>query len=378
MIRMQTCAILMDACRGLKARKMFWIVLGLSALMVLVFASLGIDETGMKFLKWTFSSSPNTNHMSPAEFYKSAFTGIGLSIWLGWIASVLALISTAGIFPSLVSSGSIDLVLSRPIGRLRLFLTQYAAGLLFVVLQASVFCAGSFLLIGIRGGEWELGLFLGIPLVVCLFSYLFSVCVFWGLVTRSTVAALLLTLLFWGFLYAVHTAETGLLFWQNEREERAARVQWEADSLQAQLAELEKQPPDERTDEAEQKLADMGTRISDLRKARSDALSVAGGLRTGQKIVYAIKSFLPKTEETIGLTQRVLVRFADLPDSEGGQNRGGQSPPGPIDPRDQRTAANTLVKEMRTRSVWWVLGTSLAFELVVLALSARIFCRRDY
>jgi hypothetical protein len=37
-----------------------------------------------------------------------------------------------------------------------------------------------------------------------------------------------------------------------------------------------------------------------------------------------------------------------------------------------------MLEELRSRSVWWVVGTSLAFEAIVLLIAAWIFCRRDY
>ncbi len=141
----QTLAIFYDAYRSLNARKMFWIVLGLSLLVVAAIACLSIDGNGLSILFWRMGAEPNTSKMSAGAFYKLIFTIGGIDVWLSWVASILALISTAGIFPELISSGSIDLVLSKPISRLRLFLTQYAAGLLFVTLQVGLFSLSSFL-----------------------------------------------------------------------------------------------------------------------------------------------------------------------------------------------------------------------------------------
>jgi hypothetical protein len=45
--------------------------------------------------------------------------------------------------------------------------------------------------------------------------------------------------------------------------------------------------------------------------------------------------------------------------------------------RDPEVLGN-VVDEVDARSVRWVLGTSLAFEAVVLGLGAWVFCRRDY
>jgi hypothetical protein len=36
------------------------------------------------------------------------------------------------------------------------------------------------------------------------------------------------------------------------------------------------------------------------------------------------------------------------------------------------------VEELRSRSLWYVIGTSLLFELVLLSVAAWIFCRRDF
>src|SRR5258705_12779130 len=98
----------------------------------------------------------------------------------GW-ALIRPRFPPASIFPDFTAGGSVDLYLSRPISRLRLFLTKYATGLLFVALQVAVFASACFLVIGIRGGAWEPRIFLSIPLVVLVFSLLFCICVLLGL-----------------------------------------------------------------------------------------------------------------------------------------------------------------------------------------------------
>ena len=70
-------------------------------------------------------------------------------------------------------------------------------GLLFVTAQVTIFALCSFLVLGFRGKLWAPSVFIAIPVVVLVFSYLFSICVLIGVITRSTIAALLLTLLVW-------------------------------------------------------------------------------------------------------------------------------------------------------------------------------------
>jgi hypothetical protein len=33
---------------------------------------------------------------------------------------------------------------------------------------------------------------------------------------------------------------------------------------------------------------------------------------------------------------------------------------------------------LNSRPLWWILGTSFAFEFVILGISCWIFCRRDF
>ena len=98
------------------------------------------------------------------------------------------------LFPDLITGGTIDLYLSKPLSRLRLFIIKYLTGLLFVALQGrGVFRVGSFRGVRrcVRAHEWKPSLFLAIPIVVCMFSYLFGFCVLLGVWSRSTIAAIL-------------------------------------------------------------------------------------------------------------------------------------------------------------------------------------------
>ena len=347
----QTGAVFIEAYRNLNSKKLFWISLVLSATVVGVFAALGINEDGVKVAFWQLDTplGLSSDVISPPQFYKGLFVYFGIGFWLSWIATILALVSTAGVFVDLVTSGSIDLVVSKPIGRLRLFLTQYAAALLFVTLQVTLFTTAGFLLIGIRGEAWEPGLFLAIPVVVCFFSYLYSFCVLLGITTRSTVAALLLTLLFWFGVYLFSTAEQTLLMFDT-MDKQGVTLNDMNDQSQGRESKSDDSPDDERADDAETPKDENSRWLS-----------------RAHDIVYGIKTVLPKTDETIGLLERWLMDVANL------QER----------PDDNRTekAKNVqkeLVETIHGRSIAWIVGTSLGFELVILSLAAWIFCRRDY
>ena len=66
----------------------------------------------------------------------------------------------------------------------------------------------TFLVIGIRWHFWLFGYLWLIPLVVVLFSYVFSLSALFGVLTGSTVTTLMLTMLVWiGFFWVPQTAQ---------------------------------------------------------------------------------------------------------------------------------------------------------------------------
>lgn len=360
MILTQTKALFLDAYRELNARKLFWITIALSAIVVTAFAFITINEEGVKlFGMQTRPPFLNTNYISQAELYQALFVGVAIPYWLAWPAVILALISTAGMIPDFVSGGSIDGFLSKPIGRTRLFLTKVATSLLFVALQVALFAFGWFLLVGIRTGEWSPKVFLAIPIVLAMYSYLYSVCVLIGLVTRSTITALLVTLLFWLALWAGNWSD---IYFLGQREGKALVVE----DLTQNLERARERQADQQVDELS----------ADLEEAQSEYRS-AKRLFTA---VTVVRTIVPKTSETTNLLERYLIDIEKEEELQAAQrqspNQGEEIPPWLMmaDPR----VAERIGEHRQERSVLWVLGSSLAFEGVILGFAALIFSRRDF
>lgn len=377
----QTFALFYDAYRELNSKRMFWISLGISGLVVLAFLAIGVTGDGNLSLLGFRTTLPLP--FTAAELYKIAFSTLGVGLWLTFIGAILAIVSTAGIFPDLITSGSVDLYLSKPISRLRLFLTKYATGLLFVTLQVGVFCAASFFVIGLRGGVWEPRLFLAIPLVVCFFSYLYCFCILIGMLTRSTIAAVLLTMLFWFMLWGLDQTETILLFVRTSGHDQSAsmerRIQQSRGSFKAYEERIAAttRPTTQETAEVERRRKALQDLVDEQTRDRSSFRN----MEVAHTIVYRVKSVLPKTRETNQLLIRAMMDPAELAKRDAGQQRrrrngGGRNGEGPAwtDPEVVQEAQ----EEMLRRPVSWVVGTSLLFESVIVAWAAWIFCRRDY
>jgi ABC-type transport system involved in multi-copper enzyme maturation permease subunit len=373
MIR-QTLALLLDAYRDLNSRRMFWIVLILSGFVAASFGALGLTPTGFEIFWWKFPSTFfNSNYISPGDFYKTIFLSYGISFWLTWLASILAIISTASLFPDFLATGAVDLYLSKPLSRLRLFFTKYLCGLLFVALQIICFCFAAFLVIGFRGNAWEPGIFLAVPIVVLFFSYLFCFCVLVGVWTRSTVAAVLLTLLFWFCVWGVHTTEVILLTAKIAQDDAAVRLDSQISYTEEALDRAQKVAatrPTTRNVKSEDSLE------SALEKQRSNRDAMGNSFAAAHRIFYDVKTVLPKTTETVALLQRKLINSANLQRvAQDQQDSSDQPQPdfngNPVD-------VKKVQAEINNRSVTWVVGTSVGFELVILTFASWLFCRRDY
>ena len=94
-------ALLIDAYRQLCAVKLFWLTLGLSAIVVVMFSSIGFNNQGVSLLfgVWEIESEQLRDGSPWARgLYIGIFSNFLVSIWLAWIATILALISTCSIF----------------------------------------------------------------------------------------------------------------------------------------------------------------------------------------------------------------------------------------------------------------------------------------
>tara|TARA_A100000171_G_C2123837_1_gene142335 strand:+ start:681 stop:1838 length:1158 start_codon:yes stop_codon:yes gene_type:complete len=385
MILMQTKALFIDAYRELNAKKLFWISIVLSALLVVLFASIGYDEDGVSFLWMNVSFLPFRPSIVSREFFylEILFSGIGIRFWLTWVITILALVSTAGVIPDLIASGTIETTLSKPISRTRLFLTKYCTGLMFVALQVGAFSIGSFLAIGIRGGVWEPNLFLAIPIVLALFSFLFSVSATIGMITRAAMPALLITCLLWAVIFLMNIADASLLMFKVNSEilveQREARiVEITENTTRLIRSERNREEPGS-GDGYEPSMEEIETRnqfLPQIVEGLEDDREDLRQLTFWHNLIFTVKTVLPKTVETKDLLSKHLVDPSLYPERERNQVEE------PEDPNtfviDQAETEKRMQEEMRGRSLLWVLGTSFLFEGVLVLFCLWRFNRRDF
>lgn len=119
------------------------------------------------------------------------------------LALLISLIITAFFIPNMLRKGSIDLMLSKPIGRSQLLVYKYVGGLTFVFLVTAFTVGGTWLVIAVRSGHWDPSFLAVIPLLTFTFAIVYAVSTLVAVFTRSPIAAMLVSIGFMLFLYIV-------------------------------------------------------------------------------------------------------------------------------------------------------------------------------
>jgi len=127
------------------------------------------------------------------------------------VSMLLFIAACSAYFPLMVTSGAVDVVLARPVGRLRIFLGKYVGGLVLfagvVLVTYLIVWAG----IGLRTGHWHGRIFLAIPIQIFAAAVLYALLALVGLLTRSSVLAMVLG---YAFYLLIDTAVDFLISFQ--------------------------------------------------------------------------------------------------------------------------------------------------------------------
>jgi ABC-type transport system involved in multi-copper enzyme maturation permease subunit len=115
----------------------------------------------------------------------------------GTFGLLLALVWTAGFMPTFLEPGAASVLIAKPVARWQLLIGKYGSVLTFVGLQVALFVALTWLSLGVRTGVWDTTYLWCIPLLLLQFAVFYSFSVLLAVVTRSTVACVFGSVLFW-------------------------------------------------------------------------------------------------------------------------------------------------------------------------------------
>lgn len=152
-------------------------------------------------LKFTDPLPFTARQMRP--FIESNLFPFIMWIGLGQIAMMVAIVITSPMIPDMFQTGSLHLLLSKPLSRSVLFLSKYLGGCIFVAINIAYLIIGLYFYAGIQLGIWNQGILWCIPLFIFAFMIFYSVSALVGLIWKNPIICVVFTALFWGACFTV-------------------------------------------------------------------------------------------------------------------------------------------------------------------------------
>jgi ABC-type transport system involved in multi-copper enzyme maturation permease subunit len=178
----------------------------------------GPADGKLKPIRVTVLGTPNTHRIWATEMSVATFPMEVFSLPLGfliynlasivlsfgaWVGVLAGVVITSFFIPNMLRKGTVDLLLVKPINRWTLLVYKYIGGLTFIFLSTSYAIGGLWLVLGIRSGLWANGALIMIFTITFFFAILYAVSTFVGVITRSTVTSIMVTIGVWFALYVI-------------------------------------------------------------------------------------------------------------------------------------------------------------------------------
>jgi ABC-type transport system involved in multi-copper enzyme maturation permease subunit len=186
-----TQAIVVDTFREAFARKIFWGLFGLSSLMIAFFLFImKIDVVEGAMATVTLFGNTANRDFDVHRLVKQAQAAIATFLYT-W-GMFLAVFASAGLVPSMLEPGRIELLLSKPVSRSHLLLGRYLGNVAVVSLNIIYLVLGVWLILALKTGIWSPDFLVSILTTVFLFAVLLSVVFLVGVTWESTALAVMI------------------------------------------------------------------------------------------------------------------------------------------------------------------------------------------
>lgn len=181
----QTAGLIRDTFREAMARKIFWGLFGLSTLMILfVLFLLRIDVVEGATATVGLFGFERTRDMDVERLVRSAHSFIAAFLYS--FGMCLAVFASAGLVPSVLEPGRIELLLSKPVGRAHILFGRYVGNLLVVTVNIVWLVVGVWFVFGWKTDIWNPYFLWTIVTTVYLFAVLLAVVFVTGVAFEST------------------------------------------------------------------------------------------------------------------------------------------------------------------------------------------------
>ncbi len=168
------------------------------------------DQT-LSVTYFAFATDPLPFSKQQADSFIKEWVLTSAMSWIvGVFGMIAAILVTSSIIPQMFDPGSITLLLSKPISRSLLFTSKFLGGCAFILLSVSLLLGGLWLIVGVRFGIWNQGLLWCIPIFLFMFLIYYAVSALAGLIWKSAIISVVLTVTFWIACWSVDMAKLGL------------------------------------------------------------------------------------------------------------------------------------------------------------------------
>ena len=190
-----TVALIRDTFREALARKIFWGLFGLSTVMILFFLfilKIDIVEGGIATAS-LFGMSGNRGmvDVDVDRIVRGVYGGIATFLYT-W-GMFLAVFASAGLIPSVLEPGRIELLLSKPVSRTHILLGRYAGNVLVVSCNVIFLVVGIWTILGVKTHIWSPSFLISIATTIFIFAVLLAVVVLVGVLFESAALATMVT-----------------------------------------------------------------------------------------------------------------------------------------------------------------------------------------
>ena len=311
-------ALVSDSWQQVLDNKVFRLLLVVSLFLVLPTFLIGFHEEhidvlfGWKTISYEGILSAFSDTLGASSRIEEPGTVLAMTLqeWVvsgfaGTFGVIFAIAATAFFMPRMMERGSADTLFSKPVPRWALLLSRYVSGILFVAVLAFLLVLGMYVGFRVRSGYDDPGFLWSALTLVYLYSALHAFSLLVATVSRSSVAAILLTLVLFAFSGCVHQVWITWEFADHRQETVEAIAALDRQAARQALEQGQELTPEEQELAAREKA-----------EGEDAERFVAIVRRTLNTLHY----LLPKTTDTDLLVRRLKRSFVPtfaLEDEEG-------------------------------------------------------------
>ena len=185
------------------SRKIIITFFAISTFVILLFAIL-FSLVSLEDLSGMVSSNSTDKVNAAKEIVKGLNLFIVAPLFGGGL--FLSIFSASSFIPNMLEKGAADLIISKPVSRPQIILGKFIGGSLIVLFNIAYLIIAIWFLVGIKFGIWNPDILYSIITITFTFASLYSLIILIGILTQSSIFAMMLSYLIFFVLSPILTA----------------------------------------------------------------------------------------------------------------------------------------------------------------------------